>query len=420
MVLAPSTSTRSPFPPRARPAALAATSLIFAALAGCGSDGTAAARWDGSVDTLASGVVHVQNPATGVWGEEERVRLVEDLRIGSIEGTGPQSFGQVRSVEVDPLGRIWVLEGQAAEVRVFDAGGRHVRTIGGQGQGPGELQFPTGLLWSPEALLWVHDLQNRRYEIFDTAGARVGSVPLEGGGFGFGGGTFGADGHLHEMVPVRDQDGMRQVLVRYRVEDATRTSVDTAQPPVLARPETVEMRTQSDGRTMVFMMPIPLQNSPSRRIDRHGYFWANHGGDGYRLLRETFDGDTLRIVDREHEPVPVTEAELDEVLEGYPEGAEARIDRSRIPRVRPPFETFFPADDGSLWVRRYAAPGRQVWDWFDREGRYLGEIGMDIDPARFTPHRIMTDAVYGVVRDELDVPWVVRLRMERDGVTSGR
>lgn len=394
--------------------------LVATVLAACGGEGTAAARWDGSVDTLPTGAIHVHNTATGAWGEEDRIRLVEDLRIGSIEGAGPESFGQVRTVEVDPLGRIWVLESQAAEVRVFDPQGRHVRTIGGQGQGPGELLFPTALLWSPESLLWIHDMQNRRYEVFDTAGARVGSVPLEGSGFGFGGGAFGADGLLHEMVPIQEDDGMRQVLVRYQVEGAGRTPVDTMRPPVLPRPETVEMRIQIGGRSGVVNMPVPLQNNPSRRIDRHGHFWANHGGETYRLLQETFDGDTLRIVDREHEPVTVTEAELDEVLERLPEGASDEIDRSRIPDVRPPFETFVPADDGSLWVRRYMAPGRQAWDWFDPEGRYLGEVGMDLDPARFTPYRITADAVYGMVRDELDVPWVVRLRIEREGVLSGR
>lgn len=412
--MAPATPsrTRSSSTRRAAVSAVAA-SLVLASLAGCGGEGTAAARWNGTVDTLPSGAIHVRNPATGAWGAEDRVRLVENLRIGSVEGGGPEGFGAVGAVTADDLGRIYVLERQAAEVRVFDADGRHVRTIGGRGGGPGELMSPTALLWSPEGHLWVHDPRNQRYQIFDTAGAPAGSQPIEGLAFGFAGAAFGEDGLLYEMVPIPEGDELRQVMVRYRLEGARRVPLDTLRPPVLPPVERIdvflEMPNGARGRIRI---PVPLQNNPSRRIDRHGYFWANHGGDTYRLLQEGFDGDTLRIVEREHEPVEITEDEVDEALEGLPGGAGDGLDRNRIPEVHPPLQTFWAGDDGSLWVRRYAAPGRQVLDYFDPEGRYMGEVALELDPGHFTPHHITADAVYGVLLDELDVPWVVRLRIE--------
>jgi len=147
----------------------------------CGGDGGGDAG--AVVDTLASGAVRVRNsgrPAVAPW------HLAEDLRIGSVDSDGPDQFGHVRDVTADALGRIYVLDSQAKEVRVFEPNGRHLRTIGREGEGPGELAHPIRLEWGPEGALWIVDFGNRRYEVFDTTGTRLTSRPMLAGSFGFG------------------------------------------------------------------------------------------------------------------------------------------------------------------------------------------------------------------------------------------
>jgi hypothetical protein len=85
-----------------------------------------------------------------VWAEGEAWTVTEDLRIGSFDDPGAYSFGQIIALDVDDYGRIWVLESQAAEVRVFDTDGRHVRTTGGKGGGPGEFAGPAHLQLGPD------------------------------------------------------------------------------------------------------------------------------------------------------------------------------------------------------------------------------------------------------------------------------
>ncbi len=65
----------------------------------------------------------MQNPATGVWAEDEQWTVVEELRIGSIDDVGPAMLGRVTDFELDALNRIWLFEGQAQELRVFDSTG---------------------------------------------------------------------------------------------------------------------------------------------------------------------------------------------------------------------------------------------------------------------------------------------------------
>lgn len=106
------------------------------------AEGRGDVEWAGSVDTLADGVVHVRNSAEPLWTAGEGWTLEEELRIGSATDEGPELLGQVRDLAVDPLDRIYVLESQSNEIRVFDADGEHVRTFGREGQGPGELNGP--------------------------------------------------------------------------------------------------------------------------------------------------------------------------------------------------------------------------------------------------------------------------------------
>jgi hypothetical protein len=52
------------------------------------------------------------------------------------------------------------------------------------------------------------------------------------------------------------------------------------------------------------------------------------------------------------------------------------------------------------------------WEILDAEGRYLGVVAL---PDRFNPVAVRGDDLYGVWRDELDVQYVMRVRVHRAG-----
>ena len=61
------------------------------------------------------------------------------LSLGS-EERGPELFSQVRAARLDGHGRVYVLDDQTQEIRVFSAEGEHVTTFGGIGDGPDEMR----------------------------------------------------------------------------------------------------------------------------------------------------------------------------------------------------------------------------------------------------------------------------------------
>jgi hypothetical protein len=61
------------------------------------------------------------------------------------------------------------------------------------------------------------------------------------------------------------------------------------------------------------------------------------------------------------------------------------------------------------------SPGSEVWDVFDREGRYLGVAPLPVPPHRhaFTQDTSGTWVMSGLERGELDVPYAAVWEMDR-------
>lgn len=396
--------------------------LSMATLTACGVGDRAGSGWSGTVDTLANGAVVVRNPADGLWGEGDAWRIRKDLRIGAVDGGGPAMFGSVFDLAVDELGRIYVLDRQANEIRVFDADGEFVRSIGRQGSGPGEFNRPLGLSWGPEGHLWVTDWRNARYAVFDTSGAFVGSILREIPGISVAwSGVFDRAGRFYDYGSLLI-GGERQSRVLRFVVDANMTTlpepVDTFPLPESddAEAATFRFSYSRNGRSVVSLAPVPFAPRLRTHFDRRGSIWIGSGRQ-YRIYQRALDGDTVRIIERVHEPLPVTEGDFDRAradLQRYIDMG-AAIDWSRIPEVKPAFNGLITDSDGYLWVRPVVADtsGGTPYDIFDPEGLYLGRVRLPVDIDN--QPQIRGGFIYGTTEDALGVTYVVRLSIEGRG-----
>jgi 6-bladed beta-propeller len=377
-----------------------------AALAGCGGGDARGGEWEGSVDTLAGGVVRVENRGAGAWKDGRGWRLAEELRLGSADGEGPELFGDVVGVEADALGRIWVADAQANELRVFDGQGRHVRTVGRKGAGPGEFTGLAGMAWGPGGHLWVVDNGEARFTVFDTAGRMVATHRREGGlAVSPWRGGFDGQGRLYDVGLDPASREPRPVLNRF----------DRAM-----RKESAFPIPQHQGEQFVTPTPtgqlaatVPFTGYVVWALDPTGDVWVGMS-DRYRLARVGFGGDTARVVARRAESAPVSDEERARAVEelGWFTDAGGRVDPARIPRTKPSLQTFWVDDQGYLWVRpNRAADEPPVFDVFDPEGRYLGAVQTpDLGP--FPLIRVRGSTLYAAVRGDMDVPQVVRFRIE--------
>lgn len=393
------------------------TLLLFASLPlanGCGGTADASTgAWRGTIDTLPSGRVVVRNTADPIWPAEGGWRVVEEIRIGTVEGDGPDVFGRIGSLALDELGRIWVLETQAQELRVFESDGSHVRTVGRRGGGPGEFSQALQVRLGPDGNIWVMDPQNNRFSLFDTAGAYLEGKRVPGGFMIIPWpGDFDQAGNYYGPIPMPGSGPFHMGLTRY---DPAFTPVDTLEVPRdPVEREHFELR--SDHGFM--MASVPFSGSLQWRLAPSGHIWSLLT-DEYRLTQFSASGDTLKSVTRDFQPLPVTAADMDaarEELEWFVSQG-GKIDLAKLPSRKPAAKRFFVDGDGNLWVTRIVAEREdedRIIDVFDPEGRFLGTVTLPFRPASSPAPLIRGSTLWAVTLDELEVPYVVRARLVKE------
>ncbi len=112
--------------------------------------------------------------------------------IGSITGEEWETFGEVDRVAFDGEGNLYVLDRQNFRVVVVDPEGNFVREVGTEGDGPGELRFPMGLVVAPDGGIAVMDMGHQAFVVFDSDGAFVVNARND-----FQSGVMGRDIHYH-------------------------------------------------------------------------------------------------------------------------------------------------------------------------------------------------------------------------------
>jgi len=385
--------------------------LLVSLAAGCGGEAPASG-WGGSVDTLASGEVAVYNPNRPLWSPADAWRVEEELRIGTLDGEGPDMFGGITDFDVDAYGRFWIFEGQAQELRVFDARGRYLKTVGRQGEGPGEFNRVIGMEWGPDGHLWIVDPSNNRLSVVDTTGAFVASHPTIGGVVvqPWPGG-FDETGHFYTYgVDTAAEEDFGLVMVRY---DAALQPIDSVSPPEYpGEREYFELKNENNW----WRTGVPFTPSLEWRLARDGTWWAGLTGD-YRIFQLSWEGDTLRSVRRDYDPLPVTSTDMETARENLDDFVKAggKPDWSRVPDVKPAFDEFVLDDSGYLWVKLVtdADSVDRLFDVFDPEGRYLGQVDAPFPINFYPPPIIRGDRIYAVTRDELEVPFIVEARIRK-------
>ena len=307
------------------------------------------------------------------------------------------------------------------EIRFFDATtGQHIRTVGGSGQGPGEINRIWDLFGTRDELIAVdaRGLASR----FDFDGAYVGQVPraqsatfgrLNSAGFFDDGTELASSSESNSDVPpgqttvwmgvFRVIDGEPRSIMRYKRYVATRRGSErpgyltfgpvAALVPLgdrfcLGFPDTylVECFTQAGEP----LHEIVREGWPSREVtedDRE----AHHA---YQALVSTRDSEQQRRRRRENTQFAEELPSFDLLVAGA--ASELWVGPLEWPLDAP--------------VRHPTPRGETVWSVYDREGALLSDIVL---PPGFLLMAAGEDYIAGLSRDDFDVQSVVVYELNR-------
>jgi hypothetical protein len=386
------------------------------------------ARWAGTI-TDSAGVTIVSNSDVGLWAPGEEWTVEEEVRIGALDGPAEYQIGQVGSLAIDSKRRILVLDRQAQHIRVYSPDGVYEETIGARGGGPGELGYAMALLMGPGDTLLVPDFQNLRFSRYAPDGSSTGSIRIDPEGafpMAFKG---AASGTIVEQI--------RQFALPGQ--------------PAIENPRDLLVRLASDGSVTDTFMTFP--SGKSQRFDGNVHLFATEPvwdvtgyseiilgmSDEYRIGVYP-DGQLERIIAKTVEPVAITDQDKATIFDelerrwtamNMPADVQRRArERFHFAEYVPPVLALAAGPAGTIWVQHMRPPselseeelasvredhpedlGAAEWDVFDGDGRYLGVVRM---PDRFAPSLFREDMIYGVWRDELNVEYVLRLRIVGD------
>lgn len=357
-----------------------------------------------------------------------RWELVPDLRIGSAD-QADYDLAAVRGIAVGPQGQIYVA--QRYDVRVYDARGKHLRTIGRRGSGPGEIQNVRDVGLRGDTL-WVADDAAYRVTMFGATGRpvetlRINSPVVPGAARPTPPAGILADGSvIGRPFPSQERlDAADDVLVPF--VQMTRAGRPIRSFGLVS--VTGEFGTLRGARSVLnFSLPVQTHSlwdlasdgSSLVVVDRPaaGRWDATH----FRVVRYRAPGQVAfdrRLPYRPREfPAAVRDSLREKMVDILMESGFARVrgraealvdDSISIPPFQPPVSHVAAGRDGTTWLRREHAEGGTVrWLVLDAAGNPLAEAAA---PSGLTILEARRDTVWGVEHDEMDVPYVVRYRV---------
>ncbi len=341
--------------------------------------------------------------------------IAPDLSIGVLDGDAMKTFGDIRGVDVDADGTIYIFDTQASEIRAFDAEGAYLRTVASRGEGPGEIVEANGILFR-NGLIWVHDHGQWQLLGLRPEGGEAERHPLHVRSYAYiWTGTVDRAGRVWKTdfpspEPRTRQEGLNEgsyltVEKWYALSDGSTDSIYTGEHR--ARRYTSRM-----GRGFMHR-GIPFDPYPSTAIDPDGGLWTTEG-DRYRIARLDLSGDTTLVLEVSEPPAPVTRRDrrdfLDTMSEESPGVQQIADDlMALMPEHRPTITALSVDDEGRLWVKRTTREEAHArYDVFTRDAEFLGAVELDFEAASYFPARVRYGHLYTIVRDELFVPSEVR------------
>jgi sugar lactone lactonase YvrE len=331
---------------------------------------------------IAGDVPRITSPAQPRDGATV-LELEEVWRAGDPDDD--QIFGMITQVRQDRDGSIYVMDAQLSQVHVYSPGGEHLRTLFGEGEGPGEIRGPRDLVLLDDGRVGAVQEVPGKLVFVDRAGLPAGSMRIGGAGTEHGGfcQTFSAFTNGRDLLvagflqsPGERPGTMNQTSFLSRFDGDGRTAAEIA-------------RMDNELVFEDFVFDENRHLAPfwwNAAVAADGRVYAAPDLDRYEIRVFDRDGGLRKIIEREYEPLQRSSADREyftdvvrAIYSGLPFEVGVEIN-DHEPAVAYMHRGLRLHDDGSLWVltsRGIREPGSGAmasFDVFDPDGVYVRRV----------------------------------------------
>lgn len=375
--------------------------------------------------------------------------LTRDLSIGVTDGAEHYVIGGIGDIAVAQNGTIYLFDRMVPAIRMYDARGTYVKSIGRRGSGPGEYQSGAAIAIAKNGNLLMFDPGNARINVYTPNGDVVTHWPTgaRGTGTAAGKGLLKVDAtgdiYIFLFYAARSPSGTldaKSAWLRFGADGAFR---DTVHPPAFPKED---LLTFSNGRQMMNRV-VPFAPMNLTQLSPAGYLVTGRT-DRIALDLHMTPGQVVSIR-RQIPRKPVSNRERDSARteltgEFRKMSAQWSWNGPDIPPAKPAYTGFNVAADGRIWVELEEGPhkassdgddvvitssrrggrgranapggfgsacpeaGSKLYDVYEPSGRYLGQVRT---PERIEMVMMRGDFVWASACNEDDAPVMVRYKI---------
>ncbi len=295
-------------------------------------------------------------------------------------------LGQIGNAGVDRQGNVYVLDTQLAQVQVFTPDGKHLRTLGREGEGPGEMNRPVHFDVHPDGSVAVVQPFPGKIISLNADGTPGATISL--------GSSDPTQGGMAVLMGARERggnlvaSGMRN---NFGGESGQITEINFLATLDRQGKETkrhAELSQQRNLEKMVFDEKADFFPGDRGHWDLgpDGRLYLTPRYDAYEIEVRTAAGVPERLITRPHAARKRTPADLDEMR-----GNRQMMINGRAPEIVETFAETDPSiasltvlDDGALWVEnshsrdRWDQHGEVRYDVFGPDGKLREEVTVTV------------------------------------------
>lgn len=320
-------------------------------------------------------VYNPKNPAPPT-GIKHKLILEEQLCIGDDE----EEYlfdDEVSSIAtaIDKDLNIFTLDRKQVEIRKFSADGQLIKIFGKKGSGPGEIQLPSYMMISPQNELVINDRGNSRMNIYSLNGEFLRYIPTQQLRLG----KFMFDSKGNIVTDVTDYSRSDEKVTRVSYELCRFNQELEKLFTIFSLDTTDEFKDLVERRKYDFGPNRYWQLTKDDRIIL---------GDTkkYEFLVINPDGNIIKKIKKEFDPLPVPKEDLDKLSERTKQMYE-------IASHYKGFYYFTIDDEGRIFARTWEKTDDKkgyYYDVFDPDGRYIAKIPIKAFVKRWMGGRLLT------------------------------
>ncbi len=297
-------------------------------------------------------------------GQPATLKLIEELAVGQSDNPD-EALSEVGTIVVDKEGNIFALDSKEKKVKVFDSRGKYLRSIGKPGQGPGEVDMPSGIQMTTGGELVIEDAGTRRFSFFKPSGEflrhvsfvdKMGlvNVALDNQG-NFLGRELGFSGNMMYFEIKKFDPQLKPLFTLDKIE---------------------------------FNLPVPGGGKKINLMDLICIYQFDGAGNifygrnvNYEIKVFNPEGKPIRSIQKDYDRVKITQEDIDDIIKRV--GSAAAVGGVNVrelfefPEYFPPFQFFIVDEKGRMLVRtnkKGKVKDEYEVDVFDTEGRFIAQF----------------------------------------------